>query len=111
MAKYSDNLGYVMPSVENPPGIWKPSEVTEKKARGDILNASVGLTSGDKLVDDITINNKLSIVMDPFINGNLERLKYVCMYGTRWEIKSISINRPRVILTIGGVYNGEIPTN
>ena len=107
MAKYSGMLGYVMPAKEDPPGIWKPSAVVEKLGRGDLFGQTINNEDVGGLSDGITINNQLSIIMDPFVNKNLESLKYVILYGTRWEIKSMAINRPRVILTLGGVYNGE----
>ena len=109
MAKYSGMLGYVMPAKEDPPGIWKPSAVVEKRGRGDLIGQTINNEDVGGLSDGITINNQLSIIMDPFVNKNLESLKYVILYGTRWEIKSMTINRPRVILTLGGVYNGEYP--
>lgn len=110
MAKYSGMLGYVMPAKEDPPGIWKPSAVVEKLGRGDLIGQMINNEDVGGLSDGININNKLSIIMDPFVNKNLESLKYVILYGTRWEIKSMTINRPRVILTLGGVYNGEYPS-
>ena len=110
MAKYSGMLGYVMPAKEDPPGIWKPSAVVEKLGRGDLFGQTINNEDVGGLSDGITINNQLSIIMDPFVNRNLESLKYVILYGTRWEIKSMTINRPRVILTLGGVYNGEYPS-
>ena len=110
MAKYSGMLGYVMPAKEDPPGIWKPSAVVEKLGRGDLFGQTINNEDVGGLSDGITINNQLSIIMDPFVNKNLESLKYVILYGTRWEIKSMTINRPRVILTLGGVYNGEYPS-
>ena len=110
MAKYSGMLGYVMPAKEDPPGIWKPSAVVEKLGRGDLIGQTINNEDVGGLSDGITVNNQLSIIMDPFVNKNLESLKYVILYGTRWEIKSMTINRPRVILTLGGVYNGEYPS-
>lgn len=110
MAKYSGMLGYVMPAKEDPPGIWKPSAVVEKLGRGDLIRQTVNNEDVGGLSDGININNQISIIMDPFVNKNLESLKYAILYGTRWEIKSLSINRPRVILTLGGVYNGEYPS-
>ena len=110
MAKYSGMLGYVMPAKEDPPGIWKPSAVVEKLGRGDLFGQTINNEDVGGLSDGITVNNQLSIIMDPFVYRNLESLKYVILYGTRWEIQSLSINRPRVILTLGGVYNGEYPS-
>ena len=110
MAKYSGMLGYVMPAKEDPPGIWKPSAVVEKLGRGDLIRQTITNEDVSGLSDGININNQISIIMDPFVNKNLESLKYVILYGTRWEIKSMTINRPRVILTLGGVYNGEYPS-
>ena len=110
MAKYSGMLGYVMPAKEDPPGIWKPSAVVEKLGRGDLIRQTITNEDVSGLSDGININNQVTIIMDPFVNKNLESLKYVILYGTRWEIKSMTINRPRVILMLGGVYNGEYPS-
>ena len=110
MAKYSGMLGYVMPAKEDPPGIWKPSAVVEKLGRGDLIRQTITNEDVSGLSDGININNQISIIMDPFVNKNLESLKYAILYGARWEIQSLSINRPRVILTLGGVYNGEYPS-
>jgi hypothetical protein len=37
-------------------------------------------------------------------------MRYVEWMNARWKITSIDVKRPRVILTIGGVYNGPIPS-
>lgn len=34
-------------------------------------------------------------------------MKYVVWMGASWKITSIEVQRPRLLLTIGGVYNGE----
>lgn len=109
MAKFSGNLGYVMPAKEDPPGVWLPEQIIEKHARGDMIRASRNNVQRDELIDDVNIDNQISILMDAFVNDNIEQIRYVCLYGSRWRVNSIAINRPRLILTIGGVYNGDVP--
>lgn len=96
-----------MDSVENPPGVWQPEGVQEKAARGDILRAKRSFVeSSESSNDDLQVDNQISIIMNPFINENLDRLRYVTLYGNKWKVKSIELVRPRMILTIGGLYNG-----
>jgi hypothetical protein len=54
----------------------------------------------------LAINNQISIVADPFANQNFHSMKYVEFMGTRWKITNVDVQYPRLILTMGGVYNG-----
>lgn len=111
MTRRSIILGYQMDPKEDPPGVWSPESVIEKTVKGDILRASVINQNGDRAIDDLNINNQISIVMDSFVRANTHNLKYIVLYDTRWEIRSMSINRPRLVLTVGGVYNGPTPND
>ena len=64
---------------------------------------------GNKIVDNINISNLISIVADPYAYENFQHMKYISFLGTNWEIKSVDVQYPRVIVSIGGVYNGEVP--
>lgn len=110
MSKYSGHLGFFLESKEDPPGIWMPAGVVEKEAKGDVLRASRSFnTTTESSNDNLEVDNQISIIMNPYINDNLDKLRYVTLYGNRWKIKNIAINRPRLLLTIGGLYNGELP--
>lgn len=107
MAKYSGNIGFAQ-CVETPEGsgIWKDL-VQPKHYRGDVLNATLRYQNNNEINDDVRITNRISIVADPFAILHSHEIVYAEYMGTRWRVSSIEIARPRIILTIGGVYNGE----
>lgn len=109
MTRGSITLGYQLDAIEDPPGVWSPESVIEHSVKGDILRARMIVKDRDQMIDDLNIDNQVSVVMDPFTRANTHNLKYVIMHGTRWEVRSISINRPRLVITLGGVYNGPTP--
>lgn len=63
--------------------------------------------SGETLSDDVSISNMISIIADPYAYENFFAVKYVEWQGVKWNVKSIDVQPPRLVLTIGGVYNGE----
>lgn len=105
MAKFYGEIGY-MKTEETKPGVWK-KVITEKKYSGDLNRYTRKWTNGQKVNGDITITSEVSIIADPFLIDNLHTIRYVKVYGQPWEIDTIDIQHPRLVLTLGGVYNGE----
>ncbi len=104
MAKFYGEIGYAE-SSETSPGVWE-NTITERLYSGNVIRSTKRWQNGDKVNDDLTINNEISVVADPFAYNNFHTMKYVKWMGTSWEINSIEILRPRIRLTLGGVYNG-----
>lgn len=86
------------------PGKWVKKTI-ERKYYIDILSYSRRRDGEDSVNGDFTINNKLSILMDPFVKENFRTISYVEILGTRWKITNAEIAYPRLILTVGGKYN------
>ena len=106
MAKFYGPIGYAE-SVETKPGVWM-DRITERNYSGDALrDGSNWSTTSDSTNDDLNINNQISIIADPFAYQNYHSMKYVEFMGVKWKIKSIEVKYPRLILSIGGVYNGR----
>ena len=105
MAKFYGPVGYAK-MVEVRPGVFK-EQITEVNYFGDVLRNSRSLQSSENLNDNINIANKISIIADPFANENFHAMRYVVYMGTKWKIKDVEVEFPRLILTIGGVYNGK----
>ena len=103
MAKYAGLVGYVT-QVESSPGIWK-DQIIEKKLRGDVLSQAQNFQIGDKIVDDVTITNRISLIIDPYAKENSMNMRYLHYLGLKWKITSISIVRPRLIVTLGDEWN------
>lgn len=104
MAKWYGPIGYAK-TVEIRPGVHQ-DVITEYKYSGDLIQNTRSLNPTDQLNDDINVANKISIIADPFAYQNFHSMKYVEFMGAKWKITRVEVNRPRLILTIGGVYNG-----
>lgn len=106
MAKYYGVIGFCTMS-ETSPGVHT-DQVVERHYYGDIIQNIRNIqTPSDKLNDDININNKISIVADAFAYENFHAIKYISFMDSNWKISGIEVQHPRLILTIGGVYNGD----
>ena len=92
---------------ETHPGVWK-SIVEEREAYGDVLsNVRRWDPSTDTVNDSVTTTNRISVLADRFMCEHLGAMRYIKWNGTVWTIKTVELVRPRAILTLGGVYNGE----
>lgn len=104
MSKFYGTIGFAI-TTESAPGAWQDSIVT-RNYYGDILRNTRQYQSGDSLNDNLNISNEFSIIADPFAYENFHSMKYVEYMGTKWKISNIDASqRPRLILTVGGVYN------
>lgn len=106
MAKWVGVIGYA-DSVEVAPGVWE-DQMIERKYFGD-LNKIYRRTenSSDTTISSVNLNNEISIVSDSYANDNLFKMVYVSFGGAKWRITNATVNRPRIVLSIGGIYNGQ----
>ena len=104
MNKFYGKIGYAM-TKETTPGVWV-EEIVERSYYGDVIRNIRRLQSSENLNDDINVSNEISIVADAFANQNFHSMRYVEYMGTKWKVSSIEVKYPRLILSIGGVYNG-----
>ena len=104
MAKFCGLIGYVE-TVETTPGVWD-EKVTECTHYGDVIRNTRRTQSADKSTDDIVIDNQISIVGSPYAFANCGHIRYVKFMGANWEVTNVEVQHPRLILTLGGLYNG-----
>lgn len=104
MAKISGVIGYSV-STETVPGVWEP-DIIERPYYGDLIKNTRRLQSTDKVNDDINISNEISIVADPYAMNNFHTMCYVQFMGAKWKITNVEVQYPRLILSLGGLYNG-----
>jgi hypothetical protein len=106
MAKFFGPIGFAI-TTETRPGVWK-DQIEERDYIGDVIrDTSRWAASSDSTNDDLTLNNQISIVADPFALNHFHTMKYIRFGGTNWKITGVEQKYPRLILTIGGVYNGS----
>lgn len=104
MAKYYGVIGYAI-QKETSPGVWEDT-IIEKNYRGDVILNQQRWQPTERVNDNFNIDNSISIIADPFAYANCGLVKYIVWQGQKWKIQSLSINRPRIVLQIGGLYNG-----
>lgn len=103
MAKFYGVIGYMV-TEETVPGVWE-EVVTKRNYSGDVLKNTKRYQTSENLNDDISTNNMISIVADPFAYQNFFAIKFVRWMGASWKVTNVEVQRPRLILTLGGVYN------
>lgn len=108
MAKFYGVIGYAV-TKETAPGVWT-EEIAEQSYYGDLTRNMRRLQDSGDLNDDIIVANEISIVADPYANANFHSMRYVAFMGAKWKISKVEVQYPRLILTLGGVYNGKQAT-
>lgn len=105
MAKYYGKIGYGT-DKETAVDVWEP-DIIERPYFGDVIQMGHRWESGESINDNMRVTNKISIVADPFACQNFHLIRYVTWLGTKWKVTDISIEYPRILLTLGGVYNAK----
>ena len=104
MAKFFGKIGYGPMLIETVPGVWE-QQIVEREYFGDLIRNTRRLQSTDQVNDDINISNEISIVADPFAYENFHSMRYVEFMGAKWKVTNIEVQYPRLILSVGGVWN------
>lgn len=102
--KFYGTIGFSY-EEETRPGVWTPI-TQEHQTYGDVLSNVRRWDADSDVNDDLNVTNRISIVANRFMFEHLGAMKYVLWNGTKWKIKSAEIVRPRIVLSLGGVYNG-----
>lgn len=105
MAKFYGSIGFAE-TVETEPGLYE-EVITERSYYGDLIRNGRTLQTSDSVNDDINLSNEISIVSDQFAEQNFHSIRYVNYGGAKWKIKNVDVRYPRLILTVGGIYNGK----
>lgn len=104
MARFYGEVGYGT-TVEKSRGVWV-DDVIEYPYRGDVVRNSRRLEDGESVNDNISVGNSISIVADAYAREHIFAMRYVRWQGALWKIVEVEVVRPRLLLRLGGVYNG-----
>lgn len=103
--KFSGPIGFAVTN-EVRPGVYQ-DEVVERNYKGDVLSRVSRWQPSENANDDLNVTNRISIVGNQYAFEHFHSIKYVVWMGACWKVNSITVEPPRLILEIGGVYNGE----
>lgn len=106
MARFYGRVGYGE-TVESPvgSGVYVDT-ITEYSYYGDVFRNVRALREGENLNKDLSVQNSISIVADQYANEHFFAIRYVEWAGTLWTVSSVEVRSPRLLLTLGEVYNG-----
>lgn len=105
MDRFHGKIGFAI-YEETAPSVWTPT-LEEREYSGDILRNNNRFVAASTLNDNLVINNQISVIADPYINQHFPSIRYVNWKGYNWKVTSVEEHYPRLVLTLGDVYNGE----
>lgn len=103
--RYSGEIGFEIP-VNKGHGVHGFKKVV-KPCFGDVVRADMSIEKND-VNSDISLNNAISILADPFISTNFMYARYITFMNEKWSISTVDLNKyPRIIINIRGLYMEE----
>lgn len=106
MAKFHGKVGFGIPTKEEP-GLWV-EKIEEHEYSGDLIQMSRLLQASENVHDNVTLSVEISIVGDDFALKNFGHIRYVILGGVKWKISKVNPLFPRLVLTVGGVFNANM---
>jgi hypothetical protein len=109
MTRFSGLVGYNLGTQEVRPGVWE-NVIEEKLYLGEVKTpARQASEETDRLHKSISVSASIEIVADEFALNNFEAIKYVHWMGRKWDVETLEVRHPRLVLRLGGIYNGPTP--
>lgn len=105
--KFSGAVGYGI-ATEISPGVWD-DEIIEREYYGEVVRNTRQLSESEYLNDNIRVNNSISVVADAYMSEHFFAIRYVRWAGTLWSVREVEVKGPRLIMRLGGVWNGRTP--
>lgn len=104
MTRFRDKVGYRLPDglVD---GVAQVS-IVERVYKGDVLETIASSPEGEKVNDDIRLQDRVSFLADAYALENFSRIKFVLRMGIPWIAQTVRVERPRIVVSLGGVYHG-----
>lgn len=104
--KFSGMVGFWVGDKKTAPDVWKPN-VIERPYTGEVMSNFRRWNQTDHMNDELKVNNKISILSDLYAQRNWSSIKYIIWNGAKLKVTGVEVGYPRLILEIGGEYNGE----
>lgn len=104
MARCHGEIGYAITNVETDPGVFEDSIVVRKYS-GELITNVRRMQNADKLNDDVVVTNEISLIADDYAVNNYMSIRYITFMNNKWKASTVRYERPRVIISLGDVYN------
>lgn len=105
--KFSGIIGFYAGDIEKKPDVFVQS-IIERKYYGDVYRNSRRFQQTESQNDTLVPNNQISIVSDLYARQNWSSIRYVVWNNAKLKVTNVDLtNYPRLVLELGGVYNGK----
>lgn len=105
MAKFCGKVGFIT-TEKTAPDVWEPQEVERTYYGDELKNFRRWNSNSESTNDNLVINKTISIVADDYAFQNFSFIRYVVWKGIKWKVTEVEEKRPRIEITLGGVWNG-----
>ncbi len=105
MSKWYGKIGFTY-TGEIEPGLWVENEVIERQYFGDTMSNRWKRQNSGNVNDDINISNQISVLADPYAMNHVSSMTWIEFSNEKWKVTDVEVQYPRLIITLGGVYNG-----
>lgn len=104
MARFSGIVGFSEGQKETAPGVWTDSYI-ERRMTGAVIRAATNLINDQTMNTNLQADNNLSVVGDQYSFENFSNIRYVIWMGQKWHVSSVEVQRPRIVISLGSVFN------
>lgn len=104
MTKFYGPVGYAELTI-TAPGVTEEI-IKEYNYYGDVIRNARRLEQADRLNDNVVVNNSISVIADAYAYEHFYSIRYVKWNGVKWKVSNVDVQMPRLVLTLGAVYNG-----
>lgn len=108
--KFAGMVGFWEMDEEVNPGVYRP-RIVERFYTGDLKRNFRKFDSSSKQNEDISTSNQIEILADLYTQSNYMSIRYVVWNGQRISAKNVTIDYPRIVIELGGVYSGPRASN
>lgn len=105
MARFHGAVGFRI-SVDNQETGITEDLVVERTYFGKVLEHTRRWQTSDSVTSDLTLGNQIAITANDYAFKHASAICYVQYMNGLWNVTSVKVKGPELILTMGGVYNG-----
>lgn len=103
--KFSGKVGFFINDSETDLDVYEPN-IVERTYVGDITRNFRKFQQTENQNDNLVLNDQISILSDLYALQNWPSIRYILWNGVKWKVNTVEVKYPRLVLEIGGVWNG-----
>lgn len=108
MARFAGRIGFAI-QKETAPGVYE-EVIKDFPYTGELLSTRFKNQTSNTVNTELTISKEFSVLADLFAYNHYHLIVYVEHLGVKWQVTGVEPQYPRIILTVGGVYNEKQTT-